>query len=247
MKAIDKAELPLLNQPMVATRATATETQHDTTPDLMWASPKIKASCQALPDCMAIHTDRFPIPLHTNNLPFLDRPSKRTVNMTKWGDFRARYIQTSGTFIEKIQQAKKSATQTDRIGPGNPVLDLHLFKAKAVRLREQCSHRRDKTSTRVRSEYHRAIARVRKYTKHMRREQWRELCATFSATIHSAKMWRVVNAMDGTRPARNTVPSLALKLSPESWRNFLAYSSSLYKHIQRAQRRNHPQPHPACT
>lgn len=114
---------------------------------------------------MAIHTDRFPIPLHTNNLPFLDRPSKRTVNMTKWGDFRARYIQTSGTFIEKIQQAKKSATQTDRIGPGNPVPDLHLFKAKAVRLREQCSHRRDKTSTRVRSEYHRAIARVRKYTK----------------------------------------------------------------------------------
>ncbi|KAM7306136.1 hypothetical protein ISCGN_009877 [Ixodes scapularis] len=135
-RAASEAKLKLLNEYDVCTRIGTHNKQHDTSPDLSWASSKLQGTWKVLPDSMG--SDHLPIEVTFNALRRSQAP-KRATYIINWDLFREalqkdqrEHEQPSLTI--RIQAAVGLATKTREIKVGTPTPDLHLLNLWASRL-----------------------------------------------------------------------------------------------------------------
>ncbi|KAM7290273.1 hypothetical protein ISCGN_026918 [Ixodes scapularis] len=135
-RAASEAKLKLLNEYDVCTRIGTHNKQHDTSPDLSWASSKLQGTWKVLPDSMG--SDHLPIEVTFNALRRSQAP-KRATYIINWDLFREalqkdqrEHEQPSLTI--RIQAAVGLATKTRKIKVGTPTPDLHLLNLWASRL-----------------------------------------------------------------------------------------------------------------
>ncbi|KAM7293571.1 hypothetical protein ISCGN_026701 [Ixodes scapularis] len=135
-RAASEAKLKLLNEYDVCTRIGTHNKQHDTSPDLSWASSKLQGTWKVLPDSMG--SDHLPIEVTFNALRRSQAP-KRATYIINWDLFREalqkdqrEHEQPSLTI--RIKAAVGLATKTREIKVGTPTPDLHLLNLWASRL-----------------------------------------------------------------------------------------------------------------
>lgn len=205
-KACATAKLKLCNNPCVPTRLAQSTSQNDTSPDLTWASPRLRLQWQVQSDPMG--SDHLPIYLKLG----IRTSPRRRVTLTKWDNYRTAMSRHSDIpFTERIQRALKEARTEYQVKEDTPQPDLHLTNLWDNRL-AALQHYRVRRSLTNKIRLNQATAEAKKYTIELCRTTWRGLCDSFNYGTGYYKVWHAYKGLSGKTKTRNTGSNLALRL-----------------------------------
>ncbi|KAG0444949.1 hypothetical protein HPB47_013189 [Ixodes persulcatus] len=141
-KTTGSTKLKLCNSPEVTARLAQIPGHNDTSPDLTWASPKLKLQWQVQSD-----------PVGSNHLPIFIQLSirsspRRRATFTKWNNYRTAIGRHNGVpLAERIQLALKETRTEYQVKEDTPHLDLRLVKLWEKRLKALVRYRARKSLT----------------------------------------------------------------------------------------------------
>ncbi|KAG0444228.1 hypothetical protein HPB47_014025 [Ixodes persulcatus] len=173
-KACVAAKLKLCNSPEVPTRLAQIPGHNDTSPDLTWASPKLKIQWKVQSDPMG--SDHLPsfIQLSIRSSP------RRRATFTKWDNYRTAIGRHNGVpLAERIQLALKEARTEYQVKEDTPPLDLRLVKLWEKRLKALVQYRARKSLTNKIC-LNQATAEAKRYMIELCRTTWRGMCDSFN-------------------------------------------------------------------
>ncbi|KAM7294247.1 hypothetical protein ISCGN_023764 [Ixodes scapularis] len=213
-RAASEAKLKLLNEYDVCTRIGTHNKQHDTSPDLSWASSKLQGTWKVLPDSMG--SDHLPIEVTFNALRRSQAP-KRATYIINWDLFREalqkdqrEHEQPSLTI--RIQAAVGLATKTREIKVGTPTPDLHLLNLWASRLQALQRYRNNGKTLPLRVKLNCATAKAKRYTLELCRRRWRKHCTSFGVKTGLARLWGTFRGMQNRGKTRTAGQNLAIRM-----------------------------------
>ncbi|KAG0442650.1 hypothetical protein HPB47_015649 [Ixodes persulcatus] len=182
-KACVAAKLKLCNSPEVPTRLAQIPGHNDTSPDLTWASPKLKFQWQVQSD-----------PMGSDHLPIF-------IQLSILGTYRTAIGRHNGVpLAERIQLTLKEARTEYQVKEDTTPHDLHLVKLARKSLTNKICQNQ-------------ATAEDKRYTIELCRTTWRGMCNSFNDRTGYMKVWHAYKGLAGKTKTRNTGSNLALRLN----------------------------------
>ncbi|KAG0442800.1 hypothetical protein HPB47_015607 [Ixodes persulcatus] len=201
------AKLKLCNSPEVLTRLAQIPGHNDTSPDLTWASPKLKIQWQVQSDPMG--SDHLPLFIQLS----IRSSPRRRATFTKWDNYRTAIGRHNGVpLAERIQLVLKEARTEYQVKEDTPPLDLRLVKLWEKRVKALVRYRARKSLTNKIC-LNQATAEAKRYTIELCRTTWRGMCDSFNDRTGYMKVWHAYKELAGKTKTRNTGSNLALRLN----------------------------------